>query len=67
MRKITRNNPIIKVLMNGDDLTFEEAKEVYLDARSELIAAIEGTSCLTPEDVMYGELGLEIDYIFDIL
>lgn len=60
-------NRIIKILMDRDGLTYEEAKEAYEDTKSELMDAIDGTSCLSPEEVLLGELGLEMDYIFDFL
>ena len=55
---------IIKILMRRDGVTREEAKEMYLDCKSELMDAIAGTSCLDPEEVLASELGLEPDYIF---
>ena len=58
---------IIKILMNRDGMTYEEAKEAYEDTKSELMDAIMGNSCLEPEEVLLGELGLEMDYIFDLL
>ena len=57
-------NNIIKILMERDDLTYEEAKEAYEDTKEKLMDAIEGNSVLTPEEVLLEELGLEIDYIF---
>lgn len=57
-------NEIIEILMNRDGVSYEEAKEMYLDCQSELMDAIDGTSCLDPEEVLMGELGLEMDYIF---
>ena len=57
-------NKIIKILMERDGLTYEEAKEAYEDTKAELMDAIEGNSVLTPEEVLLEELGLEIDYIF---
>lgn len=60
-------NRIIKILMERDNMTYEEAEEVYEDTKSELMDAIEGTSCLSPEEVLEGELGLELDYIFDFI
>ena len=60
-------NEVIRILMERDGLTREEAQEKLEEARSELMDAINGTSCLSPEDVMAGELGLEMDYIFDVL
>ena len=58
---------IIKILMNRDGITYEEAKEMYEDTRAELMDALDGTSCLSPEEVLLGELGLEMDYIFDFI
>lgn len=59
-------NEIIKILMNRDGVTYEEAKEMYEDTKAELMDAIEGTSCLSPEEALLG-LGLEMDYIFDFI
>ena len=58
---------IIKILMKRDEISHKEAKMIVEDARSELLDAINGTSILTPEDVMYGELGLELDYVMYLL
>ena len=60
-------NKIIKILMDRDGLTYEEAKEAYEDTKAELMDALEGTSCLTPEEVLLEELGLEMDYLFDLI
>lgn len=58
---------IIEILMERDGMTYEEAKEAYEETKSELIDAIEGNSVLDPEEVLMGELGLEMDYIFDFI
>lgn len=58
---------IIEILMKRDGISEKEAREIVEDARSELLDAISGTSVLTPEDVMYGELGLELDYVVYLL
>jgi hypothetical protein len=60
-------NEIIKILMERDGMTENEAKEAYEDTKEELMDAIEGTSCLSPEEVLLGELGLEMDYIFNFI
>ena len=60
-------NKIIKILMDRDGLTYEEAKEMYENTKAELMDAIDGTSCLSPEEVLLEELGLEMDYIFDFI
>ena len=60
-------NKIIEILMSRDGITYEEAKQAYEDTKSELMDAIEGSSCLSPEEVLLGELGLEMDYIWDFI
>lgn len=60
-------NEIIRILMRRDGVTYDEAKEMYLDCKSELMDAIAGTSCLDPEEVLASELGLEPDYIFSFI
>lgn len=55
-------NTIINILMRRDGVSREEAKEMYLECRSELMDAIAGTNCLDPEEVLASELGLEPDY-----
>lgn len=57
---------VIQVLMERDGITYDEAMEIYEDTRSELMDAIDGTSCLDPEEVLLG-IGLEMDYIFDFI
>lgn len=59
----TLENPIIKILMERDDCTFEEALELFTEAR----AAFDNEEYEDPEDVLQDMLGLEPDYIFDLL
>ena len=58
---------IIEILMRRDGVTYEEAKEMYMNCKSELMDALDGTSCLDPEEVLQYELGLEPDYIFEFI
>ena len=58
---------IIEILMRRDGVSYEEAKEMYLNCREELMDALAGTSCLNPEEVLEYELGLEPDYIFEFI
>jgi hypothetical protein len=60
-------NRIIEILMARDGVTYDEAKEMYEDAKAELMDAIDGTSGLDPEEVLMSELGLEMDYILDLI
>ncbi len=55
---------IVDILMKRDGMTKKEAVQAYMDTRDELFEAISGTSCLSPEEVLVGELGLEPDYIY---
>lgn len=63
-RSEIKMNEIIAILMRRDGVSYEEAKEMYEECKAELMDAIDGTSCLEPEDVLMSELGLEMDYIF---
>ena len=58
---------IVKILMRRDGMTRTEAIEAYEETRSEIMDALNGTSILDPEEVLIGELGLEVDYIFYFL
>lgn len=58
---------IIEILMCRDDLTYEEAKAMYLDCKSEMMDAFYGTSCRDVEEILQCELGLEEDYIFNFI
>lgn len=53
-------NEIKRILMRRDEMTEEEAEETLAEARE---AISEGEN---PEEVLY-DLGLEPDYIFDLL
>ena len=53
-------NEIVKILMRRDEMSEEEAMETYAEARE---AIADGED---PEEVLY-DLGLEIDYIFDLI
>ena len=57
-------NEIIEILMRRDGVSYDEAQEMYENCKAELMDAFAGTSCLEPEDVLMGEIGLEMDYIF---
>ena len=56
-----------QILMDRDNMTAEEAKELIEEVREEIqIAASNGDYELV-EDIMYGDLGLEMDYIFEFV
>lgn len=53
-------NKIVKILMRRDDMTEEEARELVEDCRERINDGED------PEEVLY-DLGLEHDYIFDLI
>jgi hypothetical protein len=59
-------NNIIKILMERDGLTYEEAKEAYEDTREEMLQSIED-GYLDADEILADNLGLELDYIFDFI
>lgn len=58
---------IVDILMERDGVSEAEASEQYDCAYEEFMAAITGESGMDPEDVLMEELGLEPDYIFNML
>jgi hypothetical protein len=59
-------NNIIKILMERDGITYEEAKEAYEDTREEILQSIED-GYLDADEILADNLGLELDYIFDFI
>lgn len=60
-------NEIIKILMERDGMTEKEAKEAYEETKEHIFEAIESGDFYEAEDIMLDDLGLEMDYIFDML
>lgn len=56
---------IIKIFMDRDELTEEEAREKYDEMRMDLWDAFSG-GILTPDDIMM-TYGLESDYIMELI
>ena len=59
-------NNTIKILMERDGMTYEEAKEAYEDTREEMLQSIED-GYLDADEILADNLGLELDYIFDFI
>lgn len=57
-------NKIIEILMRRDGMDYSEAMEAYENCKAELEDCFNGTNCLSPDEVLASELGLEPDYIF---
>ena len=59
---------ILDILMNRDGMTQEEASDLINGVRCEVYNILDnGGSYNDIEELMYSELGLEMDYIHDIL
>ena len=60
-------NRVVAILMSRDGMTQEEAEHLVNQVRREINEVAEEGDYDAAEDIMYSELGLEMDYIFDIL
>jgi len=59
---------IIEILMKRDGLSFDNASDVVNDLREQLTLMVDEGSGLTEiQDYFSDELGLEPDYLFEIL
>ena len=58
-------NRIVKVLMDRDGLSEEEARELFKSTSVMIAEALEDG--MDPDEVLMDELGLEPDYMDDIL
>jgi len=57
-------NRVVEILMKRDDMSQQEAEELVSETADELLA---GDSIFDADDIIMSNLGLEPDYIFDIL
>jgi len=60
-------NRVVKILMGRDNMTREEAEHLLNQVRDEMNDAIAEGDYDLAEDIMYSDLGLEMDYIMDVL
>ena len=60
---MSNTNEVVRILMKRDDLTREEAEERVNEVREMLSEADPWDA----EEILADELGLEMDYIFDII
>ena len=58
---------IINILMKRDGLSFEEARRQCEDTVTEVRMAVSSGDFLLAEELMMSDLGLESDYLMDIL
>ena len=65
---LTGHERIIDILIRRDEITLEEAREQVEETVILINESVEtGGSYCEVEDILAGELGLEMDYIFDLL
>ena len=68
MQMKSGHDRIVAILMERDELTEEESREQVEDAVEAINDILEnGGSYEEAEDVLLEDLGLEMDYIFDLL
>jgi hypothetical protein len=60
-------NRIIKILMDRDDMTEEEATALYKEGHKALMDCVEQGDLSGAEDITYDYFGLEPDYLDDML
>ena len=60
-------NRIVKILMERDGITEEEARELVEDTSESVNEAIAMGDCVEAEAIFTSELGLEPDYLIDLL
>ena len=58
---------VVDVLMKRDNMTEQEAKKLVSRVSEEITNAIENDEYDLVEEIMYSDLGLEMDYIDDVL
>lgn len=58
---------IIDILMKRDGVTKEEARNTLQETREMINDAIASGNFDEVEDIMYSELGLEMDYIDELI
>lgn len=58
---------IIEVLMERDKMSYDEAKEVFDDLREQAMQYVEEGDLMGLEDLLMDEVGLEPDYLFEII
>jgi len=60
-------NEIINILMRRDGISENEARNLVEECREEIETAIAGGHYMEAEDIIASYLGLEPDYIMDLI
>lgn len=58
---------IIEILMRRDGISYEDAKEAYLECQEAIQDAIDNNEIFEVEEILRSELGLEPDHIFNFI
>lgn len=61
------NNNLVELLMRRDHLSREEATEMLFTCREDINRAVEEGNYSEVDDIIMLDLGLEPDYLYDIL
>lgn len=61
------NLSIVNVLVNRDNISKREAIKLIEETRDEIYEAIYNNDYVTPDEILMNNLGLEPDYLFDII
>ena len=58
---------IKQILMDRDGMTEAEAEELIEAVKEDITFAVSEGDYELAEDIMYGDLGLEMDYVIELL
>lgn len=61
------NNNLVELLMRRDHISHEEAVEMLFTCREDINRAVEEGRYTEVDDIIMDDLGLEPDYLYDIL
>ena len=60
-------NRVVEILMRRDNLTEDEATSIFETTKEEIYDCIQRGDYFRVDDVIYTNIGLELDYIFDFI
>lgn len=61
-------NRIVRILMERDGLSQQEGRQMFDECRQRLMdEAVPSGDCELAEEILVEDLGLELDYLMDIL
>lgn len=61
------NISIVNILVNRDNISKREAIKLIEETRDEIYEAIYNNDYVAPDEILMNNLGLEPDYLFDII